>query len=122
MYRFTTLSLALTLCTGLPAMAQNTIRITSPQGSVMAELNDSPAAQALLAMLPLDLAMTDHLRQEKTGDLPQALPAGDRQRDFSTGTLGLWSSGAFCHLLPRRPGPLSRDRDPGAGAGRRGDL
>mgnify|MGYP000846942461 FL=1 len=95
MYRFTTLSLALTLCTGLPAMAQNTIRITSPQGSVMAELNDSPAAQALLAMLPLDLAMTDHLRQEKTGDLPQALPAGDRQRDFSTGTLGLWGSSDF---------------------------
>ena len=21
----------------------------------------------------------------------------------------------FCHLLPRRAGPLSRDRDPGAG-------
>ncbi|WP_252929828.1 cyclophilin-like fold protein [Paracoccus sp. 08] len=76
-------------------MAQDIIRITSPQSSVMAELNDSPAAQALLAMLPLDLAMTDHLRQEKTGDLPQALPAGDRQRDFSTGTLGLWSSRDF---------------------------
>jgi len=95
MLRCTTLSLTFTLCTGLPAMAQDTIRITSPQGSVMAELNDSPAAQALLAMLPLDLAMTDHLRQEKTGDLPQALPAGDRQRDFSTGTLGLWGSGDF---------------------------
>ncbi|MCO6363859.1 hypothetical protein GBO37_14600 [Paracoccus sp. 08] len=95
MLRCTTLSLTLTLCAGLPAMAQDIIRITSPQSSVMAELNDSPAAQALLAMLPLDLAMTDHLRQEKTGDLPQALPAGDRQRDFSTGTLGLWSSRDF---------------------------
>lgn len=91
----TALALILTLCTGLPAMAQNSIRITGPEGSLMAELNDTPAAQALLAMLPLDLPMTDHLRQEKTGDLPAALPQGDRQRAFSTGTLGLWNSGDF---------------------------
>lgn len=88
-------TIALILCTGLPAMAQNSIRITSPQGTVMAELNDTPTAQALLALLPLDLPMTDHLRQEKTGDLPSALPQGERQRDFSAGTLGLWSSGDF---------------------------
>jgi len=35
------------------------------------------------------------LRQEKTGNLPSALPAVERQLDFSTGTLGLWSSNHF---------------------------
>lgn len=103
----TTLTLILTLCTSLPAMAQNSIRITGPAGSVMAELNDSPTAQALLAMLPLDLPMTDHLRQEKTGNLPAALPQGDRQRDFAVGTLGLWSSGDFViyYTAGRVPNP-----------------
>lgn len=93
--RGTTLTLLLTLSTGLPAMAQDRIRITSPLGSVTAELNDTAAAQALLAMLPLDLPMSDHLRQEKTGDLPRSLPSGERQRDFTVGTLGLWSTGDF---------------------------
>ena len=39
--------------------------------------------------------MRDHLRQEKTGNLPSPLPAMERQLDFSTGTLGLWSSNHF---------------------------
>ena len=46
-------------------------------------------------MLPLTIEMRDHLRQEKTGDLPSPLPAAERQLDFSTGTLGLWSSDHF---------------------------
>jgi len=46
-------------------------------------------------MLPLSIEMRDHLRQEKTGNLPSALPAAERQLDFSTGTLGLWSSDHF---------------------------
>lgn len=95
MLRSTTLFLILTLTTGFPAMAQDRIRITSLLGSVTAELNDTPAAQALSAMLPLNLSMRDHLRQEKTGDLSRALPSGPRQREFSAGTLGLWSSGDF---------------------------
>ncbi|YBV97930.1 cyclophilin-like fold protein [Phyllobacteriaceae bacterium JZ32] len=43
-------------------------------------------------MLPLTIEMSDHLRQEKTGNLPAPLPEQTRQRDFSVGTLGLWSS------------------------------
>jgi Cyclophilin-like family len=39
--------------------------------------------------------MRDHLRQEKTGDLPSPLPEGKRVVDFDVGTLGLWSSGDF---------------------------
>ena len=46
-------------------------------------------------MLPLTIEMRDHLRQEKTGNLPAPLPAIERQLDFSAGTLGLWSSSHF---------------------------
>lgn len=77
------------------AMAQEQIRISSDWGVVTATLADNDAAKALLDMLPLTIEMRDHLRQEKTGYLPSDLPELARQRDFSTGTLGLWSSNHF---------------------------
>lgn len=77
------------------AMAQEQIRISSDWGEVTATLADNDAADALLAMFPLTIAMRDHLRQEKTGYLPSDLPELARQRNFSTGTLGLWSSNHF---------------------------
>jgi len=46
-------------------------------------------------MLPVTIEMHDHLRQEKTGDLPSPLPAVARQTAFSKGTIGLWSSDHF---------------------------
>ncbi|KQY21600.1 cyclophilin-like fold protein [Rhizobium sp. Root483D2] len=85
----------LTLNLGGPALAQDRIRISSDWGNVSAELADNDATRALVAMLPLTIEMDDHLLQEKTGDLPAALPAAPRQREFSAGTLGLWSSGDF---------------------------
>ena len=78
-----------------PAMAQERILISSDWGKVNAELVDNDATRSLVQMLPLTLEMRDHLRQEKTGNLPSALPAVERQLDFSTGTLGLWSSNHF---------------------------
>ena len=39
--------------------------------------------------------MRDHLRQEKTGNLPSPLQEMERQLDFSAGTIGLWSSDHF---------------------------
>ena len=78
-----------------PAMAQDRIRISSDWGEVTADLADNDAAKALARMLPLTVEMRDHLRQEKTGNLPAALPELTRQRDFSVGTLGLWSSNHF---------------------------
>ena len=78
-----------------PAMAQDRIQISSDWGKVTAELIDSSATRALVQMLPLTIEMRDHLRQEKTGNLPSSLPAVERQLDFSTGTLGLWSSNHF---------------------------
>jgi hypothetical protein len=78
-----------------PAMAQERSLISSPWGKVTAELADNAATRSLLAMLPVTLDMRDHLRQEKTGNLPSPLPAVDRQLDFSAGTLGLWSTNHF---------------------------
>ena len=78
-----------------PAMAQERIMISSDWGKVTAELVDNNATRSLLQMLLLRIEMRDHLRQEKTGNLPSPLPAVDRQLDFSTGTLGLWSSNHF---------------------------
>jgi hypothetical protein len=77
------------------AMAQDRIRISSDWGEVTADLAGNEAAKSLARMLPLTIEMSDHLRQEKTGNLPSALPELARQRDFSTGTLGLWSSNHF---------------------------
>ncbi|RWO92394.1 MAG: hypothetical protein EOQ95_07250 [Mesorhizobium sp.] len=76
-------------------MAQERIRIFSDWGEVTADLADNEAAKSLAQMLPLTIEMSDHLRQEKTGNLPSALPELARQRDFSAGTLGLWSSDHF---------------------------
>jgi hypothetical protein len=78
-----------------PAMAQERILISSDWGQVTAELVDNSATRSLVQMLPLSIEMRDHLRQEKTGNLPLPLPAVERQVDFSTGTLGLWSSNDF---------------------------
>jgi hypothetical protein len=78
-----------------PAMAQERILISSDWGEVAAELVDNSATRSLVQMLPLTIEMSDHLRQEKTGNLPSPLPAVERQLDFSTGTLGLWSSDHF---------------------------
>ena len=78
-----------------PAMAQERVLISSDWGRVTAELVNNDATRALVGMLPLTIEMNDHLRQEKTGNLPSPLPAVERQLDFSTGTLGLWSSNHF---------------------------
>ena len=84
-----------TLGLATPAMAQERILISSDWGKVTAELANNEATRALIKMLPLTLDMRDHLRQEKTGNLPSPLPAVERQLDFSIGTLGLWSTNHF---------------------------
>jgi hypothetical protein len=56
---------------------------------------DNAAARSLIQMLPLTIDMRDHMRQEKTGNLPSPLPEIARQRDFAAGTLGLWGPDHF---------------------------
>jgi hypothetical protein len=99
---------AFTITLGLigPAMAQERILISSDWGQVTAELADNDATRSLVRMLPLAIEMRDHLRQEKTGNLPSPLPAVERQLYFSTGTLGLWNSDHF--VIYYRDGRLPR--------------
>jgi hypothetical protein len=77
------------------AMAEERIRISSSWGEATAEMADNAATKALLHLLPVSIDMRDHLRQEKTGNLPSDLEESGRQLDFSAGTLGLWSSNHF---------------------------
>lgn len=77
------------------ALAQERILISSEWGNVTAELADNAAARSLAQMLPITIEMQDHLRQEKTGNLPASLSEVARQRDFSAGTLGLWGPDHF---------------------------
>jgi len=76
-------------------MAQQRISISSEWGNVVATLADNEATRALVAQLPVTIEMRDHLRQEKTGDLPAGLPQANRQQAFSLGTLGLWGPDHF---------------------------
>ena len=76
-------------------MAQEKIVILSEWGKVNVEIVDNEATRALVRMLPVTIVMRDHLRQEKTGDLPSPLPPVSRQTGFSKGTLGLWSADHF---------------------------
>ena len=78
-----------------PLMAQQRVSIASEWGRVSADLADNEAARSLFAMLPVTIAMRDHLRQEKTGNLPSPLPETTRQLPFAKGTLGLWSADHF---------------------------
>ena len=77
------------------AMAQERIRISSNSSNVTAELADNAAVRSLIQMLPVTIDMRDHLRQEKTGNLPSPLPEIARQRDFAAGTLRLWGPDHF---------------------------
>src|SRR4051794_19913592 len=71
-------------------MAQQRIQIGSDWGNVSAELADNDAARSLVRQLPITITMRDHMRQEKTGNLPAPLPEIARQLPFAKGTLGLW--------------------------------
>lgn len=76
-------------------MAQESIRISSEWGEVSAVLVENDATRSLVNMLPITIEMRDHLRQEKTGNLPSPLPEVGRQQAFAVGTLGLWSRDHF---------------------------
>ena len=91
----TLVAIAVFIVLGRPVMAQERIVISSEWGEVKAELSDNESARSLVRMLPVTIQMRDHLRQEKTGNLPAALAEVPRQTGFSKGTLGLWTSNHF---------------------------
>jgi hypothetical protein len=77
------------------SMATERIRISSAWGEVTARLDDNPTARSFLRMLPLDIPMDDHLRQEKTSRLQKPLADHARTLDFKSGDLGVWGNNAF---------------------------
>lgn len=56
-------------------------------------LDDTPAARAFAAMLPITVDMEDPFGQAKTAQLPRALPLADadRSRSYAAGDLSYWS-------------------------------
>ena len=76
-------------------MAQERILISADLGKVTADLAENEAARSLARLLPITIEMRDHLRQEKTGNLPSPLSEVARQTPFTKGTLGLWNSDHF---------------------------
>jgi hypothetical protein len=90
-----------------PLMTHQRILISSERGEVTAEFVDNEATRALVLMLPLTIEMRDHLRQEKTGNLPSPLREVQRQTNFSAGMLGLWGNNDFViyYRNGRVPGP-----------------
>lgn len=71
------------------------IRITIGDQRFTATLGDSPAADDLLAQLPLTVDMVDHGGVEKTGPLPGPLPLDGQPEgaDPDVGDLGYYAPG-----------------------------
>ena len=91
------------LASTVPALAGERIRLSSDRGDVVAELADNAATRRLVQMLPLSIPMRDHLRQEKTGRLPEFCP---QPTGNWTSRPGRWAFGA----------PATSSSTPGAGA------
>ena len=65
-------------------MAQERVLISADWGEITAELVDNNATRSLVQMLPLTIEMRDHLRQEKTGNLPSPLPEVARRMESTS--------------------------------------
>jgi hypothetical protein len=86
------------------------------------ELNDGPAARALVAALPQALAMS-RWGDEYYGSLAVRLPSGGARRDaYAVGEVALWPDGnAFCVFFgptPASHGDEPRMASPGIPLGR----
>lgn len=70
------------------------IEITAGQLVFAARLDDTPAARAFAAMLPLDLDLSDYHNTEKIADLPARIPTGAAPRGYSA------SAGDITYFAP----------------------
>ncbi len=80
------------------------IRITSGAVSVDAQLNDTPTAQAILEVLPVEAAAFTW-GEEVYFDIPVAMDAApDARAEVEVGELAYWPEGnAFCIFLGPTP-------------------
>lgn len=99
------------------------MEIALDTGAVLeVQLVEGAASSALLAALPLDLAMS-RWGDEYYGSLPLTLPAGGRKREeYAVGEVALWPPGnAFCIFFgptPASHGDEPRMASPGVPLGR----
>lgn len=99
------------------------MEIALDTGAVLeVELVEGAASSALLAALPLDLAMS-RWGDEYYGSLPLTLPAGGKKREeYAVGEVALWPPGnAFCIFFgptPASHGDEPRMASPGVPLGR----
>lgn len=89
------------------------IKITTGPLVFRAELNGSPTAEALKAMLPLDITMS-RWGEEYYGDCGiRAELSADAREEMEVGELAVWPVGrALCIFFG--PTPASRDDEPRA--------
>lgn len=88
------------------------MEIALDTGTVLeVELVEGAASAALLAALPLDLAMS-RWGDEYYGSLPVSLPSGGKKREeYAVGEVALWPPGnAFCIFFG--PTPASHEDEP----------
>ena len=89
------------------------IQIVSGEVKLVAELNDSPSAQALVEILPLELQMS-RWGDEYYGDCGLAVEESPQARDLmEVGELAIWPPGsALCKFFG--PTPASTGDEPKA--------
>ncbi|MDD0824815.1 cyclophilin-like fold protein [Mannheimia sp. AT1] len=61
---------------------QNIVKLSVNQQSFDLMLENNDTARAFAHLLPLDLTMQDHLKNEKFSTLPQALPSNDKRAGY----------------------------------------
>ena len=99
------------------------MEIALDTGAVLeVQLVEGAASSALLAALPLDLAMS-RWGDEYYGSLPVTLPAGGRKREeYAVGEVALWPPGNACCIFfgptPASHGEEPRMASPGVPLGR----
>jgi len=65
------------------SMTETRIIIKLPDTMITGSLNDSDAARAFAAMLPLNLNLEDYAATEKVADLPAKLPSQGSERGYT---------------------------------------
>lgn len=79
-----------------PTNMNTTIRMVVADRDFTVKLNDTPAATAFRAILPLTLSMRDYNNNEKVESLPNSLPtAASTPRTIETGDLMLYGSNSL---------------------------
>jgi len=94
--------------TGNNFLISSKMKIIIGSKTFTATLNDSEAAKAFKAMLPLTLNMDDFNRNEKKYDFPKSFPTKSvNPKNIKTGDLMIWSGNTLVLFYKSFPTPYS---------------